>query len=601
MTEPIAPSGKYEITVSGAPLDAQQDSRLVRIEVDQRINAPAAFELAFRDETMDIPADVFRVGNAVEISLHSEAHGGTRKLISGEITTVEQELAATGGVFTVLRGMAKGHRLFRQRKTRVFTEQTHADIVSRVARDAGLTPEVASTPVTHPVVTQPGVTDWELISALAREVGMEVLLDGDKLKLRKPPAAADSGPKLTWGENLKELRSVVTAAAVPTGVQVRGWDPVTKAAVVATATPAAVGASFKDTPATLASPLGDADWVAAGTAYAQQGSADAAAKSAADELGSTCVELHGIAVGDAKLAAGEPITLEGVGEGMSGSYVLTSVRHVYAAEGAYLTEFTVSGRADRSLHGLVSGANGHTRGSSGGPAIHGVVVAIVTNNKDPDDLSRVKVTYPWLSDDCESHWARMALPMAGNGYGASFLPEVNDEVLVAFDHGDIDRPYVLGVLYNGKDVPKHSGASLVDSAGKVLVRGLETPGHHRLEFFEQGGDQDAVVLTTGDDKFSLHLDKQNTTIRVTSEGTVEIDAQQDITVKTPGNFDLEAQKITLTAQNGATIDAGAGPAEMKSAVKASVEGTQLELKGSAKADLNGGAMTTVKGAIVQIN
>jgi uncharacterized protein involved in type VI secretion and phage assembly len=85
--------------------------------------------------------------------------------------------------------------------------------------------------------------------------------------------------------------------------------------------------------------------------------------------------------------------------------------------------------------------------------IYGVVIGVVTNNEDPDKLGRVKVQYPWLSDKVESNWARVVTPMAGNERGFFALPEVDDEVLIAFAHGDVRFPYVLGSLWNGKDKP----------------------------------------------------------------------------------------------------------------------------------------------------
>ena len=86
--------------------------------------------------------------------------------------------------------------------------------------------------------------------------------------------------------------------------------------------------------------------------------------------------------------------------------------------------------------------------------IYGVVVGIVTANQgDPDGLGRVKVRFPWLASDAESAWARIATLMAGNKRGSFFLPEVEDEVLVAFEHGDLRYPYILGALWNGKDKP----------------------------------------------------------------------------------------------------------------------------------------------------
>jgi len=92
-------------------------------------------------------------------------------------------------------------------------------------------------------------------------------------------------------------------------------------------------------------------------------------------------------------------------------------------------------------------------GSHESGRFYGVVMGIVTNNQDPSNMARVRVKFPWLSDDNESWWARLATPMAGAGRGSYFLPEVNDEVLIAFEHGDVRFPYVLGGLWNGQDAP----------------------------------------------------------------------------------------------------------------------------------------------------
>ena len=96
------------------------------------------------------------------------------------------------------------------------------------------------------------------------------------------------------------------------------------------------------------------------------------------------------------------------------------------------------------------------------PWVHAVVIGIVTNNNDPDTLGRVKVKFPWLAPDEESAWARMATPSGGNARGWFFLPEVGDEVLVAFELGDIDLAHLehrlhdpLGLL--GIGVLKESG------------------------------------------------------------------------------------------------------------------------------------------------
>ena len=87
---------------------------------------------------------------------------------------------------------------------------------------------------------------------------------------------------------------------------------------------------------------------------------------------------------------------------------------------------------------------------------YGVTIGIVTNNKDEDGLGRIKVKFPLLSETDESYWARVLSPMAGKERGLYCLPEIEDEVLVAFENGMIDRPYILGGLWNGVDKPPES-------------------------------------------------------------------------------------------------------------------------------------------------
>ena len=187
--------------------------------------------------------------------------------------------------------------------------------------------------------------------------------------------------------------------------------------------------------------FGSPVYVAVDRPLSSQGAVDAAAASIAEQIGSAFAEADGVARGNPKLKAGTPVSVSVVAEDFAGGYTLTHTRHVFDHEG-YRTEFVVSGRQERSILGL-TGASAGT-GSAGGPPSTGSSSAIVTNNDDPDKLGRVKLKFPWLADTYESDWARLVQLGAGPNSGAVFLPEVNDEVLVAFEFGDIRRPYVLG-------------------------------------------------------------------------------------------------------------------------------------------------------------
>jgi uncharacterized protein involved in type VI secretion and phage assembly len=114
-------------------------------------------------------------------------------------------------------------------------------------------------------------------------------------------------------------------------------------------------------------------------------------------------------------------------------------------------------------------------GASVGSRLFGVMVGIVTDNQDPEGLGRVRVRFPWLSQDDASHWARIAVGMAGKDRGMFFLPEVDDEVLVAFEHGRPEYAYVLGALWNGKDTPPTANAD-----GKNNLRMLRSRSGHEI-------------------------------------------------------------------------------------------------------------------------
>jgi uncharacterized protein involved in type VI secretion and phage assembly len=140
--------------------------------------------------------------------------------------------------------------------------------------------------------------------------------------------------------------------------------------------------------------------------------------------------------------------------------------------------------------------------------LFGVAVAVVTNNDDPDRLGRVRLKFPWVGDEHESHWARVVAPMAGEDRGLYCLPEVGDEVLVAFEHGRPELAYVLGGLWNGKDPPPRS-----NDGGKNDVRVLRSRSGHEVVLDDTDG-REQIVIRDGSGKCTLVLDTAGGAIRI---------------------------------------------------------------------------------------
>jgi uncharacterized protein involved in type VI secretion and phage assembly len=299
--------------------------------------------------------------------------------------------------------------------------------------------------------------------------------------------------------------------------------------------------------------------------------------------------------GDPRVKAGWSITIEGVGSRFSGTYFVTSATHVWSGEG-YRTRFNMTGRRPNTLSYLLDPGNGH--GSSQG-IVQGVVAAVVTNIDDPDDLGRVKVKYPWMGDSVESHWVRLASPMAGPQRGFYCLPEVDDEVLVAFEHGDVHRPYIVGALWNNTDKPPKAKSEAI-ADGKVIQRVLKTRAGHLIIFSDKDGEEQISI--TSKSGHTIILDDKSGSEKITikdktgSNSMVIDSAQNSMDIQVGGDFSVTAKgKITLTSTQDLTLKAGtAGKFEATS---------ELGLKGTASAKLeNGaGAKVVLQGPMVNVN
>jgi phage baseplate assembly protein gpV len=466
------------------------------------------------------------------------------------------------------------------------------------------------------------MSDWQFLSGLAREVGYEVAATAGKLEFRKPtsPSSAPSSGdlavtdplKLVLGDNLLRFRCSVSSAEQVKEVMVRSWDPASKQVLIGNAQAHTSSVALAEDPGTLAGKFGSPVHTAVGTPFASQSECDAAAVALAEEIGGSFASFDGIASGNLKLKAGGAVSLGLVGKPFDGRYKLTTTRHVYDPHDGYQTWFTVSGRQERSLGGLTSGVGGSSNGSTSGRSIPGVAQAIVTNAKDPLNLCRVKVKFPWLSDTYESDWARTVQLSAGNGYGSVMMPEVGDEVLVAFEQGDLRRPYLIGGLYNGKDKPPTGDPDLIDaSSGKVNRRSFVSRTGHTLSFAEKEGASDGILLSTAGDKYVIELSKKNQKVTINADGSIEIEAKGGggaIKVTASGDLALKARKISVKADSGIEIDGGAGNVDVKGVqvsakgtAKLSMEAATISVNASATAELKGGAMVNVQGALVKIN
>jgi phage protein D len=612
------------VEVAGRALPAGLANTMVEAYVDDSRTLPDVFLLRFRDPGRVLLEQAgIAIGTKVRLSAHAGGRAGPQPLLSGSVTALEAEIDDTG-TYTVVRGVDDSYRLFRGRRVASYQNMTLSDICTQVARRAGLRPgrmDVAGPVLEH--VVQPNVSDWEFVRGLVEEAGAQVYVADGQLHVARPteasggPGASERAQSnalvLEMGDNLLRCRAGVSAAEQVSSVEVRGWDvrakqPLVGHADAGTAATLDVGVSAAE----VARPFGQAAFVAGDVPYGSQAEVDQAARALAARIAGSFAELEAVIRGNPQVCAGKAVTLAGVGAPFEGRYTVTSCRHVFDAGRGYETWITVSGEQERSLFGLTGGSTGVT---GAGSLCSGLANATVSDTKDPEGLGRVRVSFPWLSDTYTSDWARTA-QASGTGGGQAFVPEVGEEVLIGFEQGRLERPYVLAGLYNGQDKPQQGSgdgeeAHAVDpTSGAVNKRALASPGGNKIEMLDTASGPQGVRLVTGDGKLKINLDQRGTTIVVHSDGTVEIDATQQVSIKAGsgvvldaggGAVELTGQSVKLTARSGVTVDGGNGRVALSSGGAVEVRGRQVAVTGTSRTELKGGETLSVNAPMVRIN
>lgn len=200
--------------------------------------------------------------------------------------------------------------------------------------------------------------------------------------------------------------------------------------------------------------------------------------------------------------------------------------------------------------------------------VEGVAIGLVTNNQDPEGLGRIRVKYPWREDSQESYWARAAVLAAGNDRGTFWLPDVGDEVLLAFDKGDIQHPYMLGALWNGKDKPPATNPD-----GKNDTKRIRSRSGHQITMSDKTGEEMLEIKTKGG--HTILLDDK------TGSARVEIKDSSG------------SNKIVIqTAQNSLTIESG---------LSLKIKSQSIDIEAGASMNIKATGTLTIQGALVRIN
>ncbi|MEL6382827.1 MAG: VgrG-related protein [Cyanobacteria bacterium J06626_18] len=602
---------QLQIQGQDAPGTLMED--ILQVIVEESLHLPGMFTLVINNPYTPGQEggkfwkheDLFDIGKSVKIGFKSSTTKAQEyeeqvegNILEGEITAIEAHFTSGSQAPIIIRGYDVSHRLNRGRFNRSFQNMTDMDVVKKVIGEMGIPAgTINDSGAPHDYIFQENQTNMEFLRERAARNGFELFVQNGKLNFRKPKV--DDSLSLKWLQDLRSFQVRVSSAEQVSSVEVRGWDYAQKQPIVATQSSDKVLTETeygrgKSTSSAFQEQPNNPTMVVVDQPCFNAKEADAIAQAIFDELGGEFVHADAEAEGNPDLRPGRMVELKDMGK-YSGKYYVAEARHILR-ERVYTTEFSIRGLRGSDLLSVLAPPARPRAGQT-------LMVGIVTENNDPEGWGRVRVKCPTLTEDHESNWARVVGAGAGSDRGFDCLPEIDDEVLVAFEHGNIHRPYVIGGVWNGQDKPPEAVGNTV-AGGQVRLRTFKTRTGHTLQFVEEdkGSSKKGIHLISvyGHE---VYLNDSEKLIEVKTKGghTLTLaDQSKEIKLESTGTIAIEApQKITLKVANSQVELTPMGIQE---------KGTQVQISGDAQTKVEGGmvdvtakAVASVKGATLKLN
>lgn len=521
---------RTRVNIAGLTLAAEVSNLVQSVSYDSNVDMADMFTVVLQNPNQQLTdSPLFDLGKSVEIHM---GYGETlQPMMLGEVTSIQPQFPQSGAPTMTIAGYDKSYRLRHNQPDRpAFQYMSDSAIAAQIAAEAGLIPIVDPSIYFREKLHQT-TSDMAFLKDLARQNFFETFVWWDKLYFRFPRPQTEA-VVLEWGKTLSSFAPRIAAGAMA-GIQViRGYDERLAQSVVGFAL--AGDLSLDNVVEKLGSSALDLLTTLGRRVIRKQSvkssfDAMALAKAMLQDILDGFYEGTGSCVGIPELRAGQEIIIRGVGKRFSGNYRLNRVTHTIDGSG-YRTSFEVTQRSGASMLSFLRKSVNEKPAPDRQEPFYGVVSGEVTQNSDPEGLGRVKVKFPWYSDSNESAWARCATPMSGSGIGIYFLPDVGDEVLVAFVQGNFDDPMVIGGLWNGTRRPPSTNA---DSLNRLKL--IKTK-KHTITLDETAGKEQVTIEDAGKSKITMKFD-----------GTVVVDAANNLELNAPkGTIKMNAQNVRVT-------------------------------------------------------
>ena len=580
----------FEILSNGSEIPSTYE--ILSIRVDRHLNRIAEAEIVLRDgspsdQTFEITdANTFKPGSSIDIKLGY--HSKNDLVFKGIVLKQMIKIDDISGSQLHIICKDESLKLTVNRKNAIFSKQTDSAIMTKILGDYSISKDITSTTQEYEQVVQYYVSDWDFIVSRAEINGMIVYTDNGKLVVDKPATSASPSLLLTYGFDITEFDGEIDATYQYSDVQGNAWDISNQDMVSGSSSEPSVNQQGNITGKDLAKVLSPGTTsvnasIPIDDSVVKEWANAALLKSRLSRFKGT-ISFQGSSLAKVNSL----IELKGLGSRFNGNAYVSGVTHTIH-EGQWVTEVKMGLSAEWFIE-----KEQITAPEASGllPGIKGLQTGIVQKMyEDPDNQFRVQVSIPILGAQGESVWARLATFYTGNSFGAYFMPEVGDEVILGFMNDDPRFPVIIGSVFSSKipapETPdeKNSIKTLVtqsklqlkfDEENKVIT--LLTPGGNTLVI----SDEDKGITLT---------DQNSNKIQMNDSGIV-IDSQSDLTL-------TAAQGVTI---KGTTVSIDGSQSVSASGGTMSVSGDQTtELKGGASCAVSSSGEMSVKGATVMIN
>ncbi|MCX6270839.1 MAG: type VI secretion system tip protein VgrG [Bacteroidetes bacterium] len=588
-------------------IDGKDITGYTHLSIHQEVYNHNTFELVCRPDTLEKFSDtgdifVFRKADALigkKIKIQIGGGNKTLPLFKGIIMEVEgsqQHDAWSGNI--VFRGNSFDVLMDGEHKSRFFEKTSQSSILNKLKGESisgNLFDGVKFSPQytgSIPLVTQYNETDYELLRRLAKKYGEWLLVTNDNtLYFGEAP---DKSVSLTHGEDLQEFSFSMKINHLQ--LKYTGYDPAKQEMMTGKFDPGSVQAEAYLSKSVKAS---NNSYGGSESFYYNDSFDTDNLTARAKAEGSGRISGLNTARGTSdnpELSVGCKVKLTTGGESLE--YRVISIYHSCDEGGNYLNHF-VAIPAYLKVPPTVYPNPFPTCETQS---------AVVTSVTDAEKLGRIKVKFYWNDQEVESPWLRVVTPYSGNKKGFYFIPEVGQEVLIGFENGNPDRPYVMGSHYNGKN----KAEDWVDDHN--YKKAIRTDSGHTIEFNDEGG-KEQIIIYDKDKVNTITLNTHDKILSIETTGdlkikaqNIEIKAEKDFKLDVTGKIDIKSQDETqLHATGNCTIKSDQDTKmegmnlKVEGQMKAELKGMQLTAKGEMTAEFSSGAQTTVKGGIVMIN